>query len=614
MCGFLVVVSSKKFRHDEWDMLARKELARRGPDGFGSHRSSVLSNGETYYVSMFHSRLSIVGGAEGNQPLVRDGGSLVFNGEFYDFKSFGLDSSKATSDTVELAKIIESEKVSNIYQKDWMGCFFHIDTESKKVVIGRCTTGQKPLYYYSTGEVFLVGSSEFLVIRALEKLYGKPPKVNLELVKCLVDRKRLQDPFQGLFCDIKKWPANTILKLNIAELFEADKLSGLVEGEFVARWREVASLADNKLSSQDIHQFVAEGFSSVSSIDKSIIGGIFLSGGVDSAILASLASCESSYTNYYSYANGTKNSEIEDARQTARHFDISNLREVSPTSFLSFQELLDEIKYLIDEAGCLPHSFSSICFSRLCKAASADGCKVILTGQGADELFMGYRKYSFLSLITRNISLRTRLTAFFSAILSAVDVMLSGDTSWRRYLRFNNGRSSMSNSHLLSEMEVERLGPAGKQRVKDFIWDSLPDIFSYEDNIGLSCGLEVRVPFLSSKCVKPAFSAPSGSLFNKHGPKGALKQAFWGKLPDHLKHRKKKKGFVNEWPEYLHGWHQEIFSFIGPTSSGIASNLWSEKELVKLQKAVIKSKGKKYSDNVFKYIVLECFLQKFGSA
>lgn len=605
MCGFLVAISTEPLAHSEIEVLAREELNRRGPDAFGSWQGLSNDGEQSFSISMFHSRLSIVGGGEGNQPLITPKGAFVFNGEFYDFQSTG-----ASSDTVALSDALEDTEASNLDRKDWMGCFCKVDPFSAEVQIGRCLSGQKPLYYFSSNNLFLIGSSEILISKVMYEILEQKPSVNIRLLKNLIQRKRLQDPLLGFYAGIKKWLPNTILNIAISDLFDEDKLNARIEDEFILRWGQLIGQPEVELNQHNIRESTENGFVSVSKVADEIKTGVFLSGGLDSAILAYLSSLQEQSQNYYTYENGTKSSELDDARETANHFGIKSLREVHPTKFPSFAGFLDAVNCLIEDAGCMPHSFSSLCFARLCHAASADGCKVVLTGQGADELFMGYRKYGFLTLISKNIPLRVRLRALYSSIFSAMHALFYGDTSWRRYLYLGNRNLRSEGSRLLNRLGANRLNSSRKQQVRDFIWDSLPDIFSYEDNIGLSYGLEVRVPFLSSKCVWPVFRTPVASLYNEKGAKGGLKDAFWRHLPDHLKRRKVKKGFVNEWPAYLYEWREEIFSYLSGSSLGLQNNLWSKKELQKMRRAVNRSKGSRYSDNVFKYIVIEVFLRR----
>ena len=533
----------------------------------------------------------------------------MFNGEYYDYRDYKSKNTKLVrSDTVALNDKLTSDPKS-IYDDDWMGSFVQISKHKAEVKIGRCMMGQKPLYYHSHDDFFMIGSSEPMLAKVIALTTGKKVGANTELLSQLISRRRLQDFSQSLYNGIKKWPPNVILKQPVRALFDENILQKEIDKEFVTRWKIFTSHSQTWFKDFNIRNNIEDSIASVGYLAKEIKGGIFISGGVDSAILANCVKHNRSFKNFYTYDSGTCNSELNDAQLTAEHHGIENLKVVGALKFASFNEMVLTIQQIINRAGCLPHSFSALCFNNLCRSAVKDGCKVILTGQGADELYMGYRKYNYLSLISRNISLKMRLIAIWQSLFLGIIALRNNDTSWHRYVPFRKRKYASYQKQLLELIEAKHLDAAKRQQLKDIIWDSMPDIFSYEDNIGLSYGLEVRVPFLSAKSAIPALHAPTSELYTGTGPKGALKKAFWDILPNHIKRMKTKKGFVNEWTDYLQRWHREIVTYLSVGSLGLNSDLWSVSELEAVQKSINSGRTIKNADLLFKFIVIECFLK-----
>jgi asparagine synthase (glutamine-hydrolysing) len=367
MCGFVVLSSSyaKGIDHNDF----RKVMHHRGPDDF-----QVKDLG---FCQMYFWRLSIQDLDHGGQPVESHCGrySSVMNGEIYNFKSLRED---LVSKGVELKSKGDAEVIPNLYaiygenfihKLEGMFSIVIIDHQTKEVRAYRDRSGVKPLYYYSEREDFIF-SSELRAFRVLSIKGNEKQFRSMDYGQAKVFG---YFPFkQTTLKDIYKLTPATSLKINQAEVTQE------------TYWRNSSS---QKTSMDDVEKTIQKVVHEYLVSDVPV--GVFLSGGLDSGLIAKFASEKmsnlSALTIDFKDGNGI---DAKVAKSIAKHLGLKHeVIDVSVEDIVG--DLPQMIWYLDDlntDSGLLPTFHIS-------KVARERGLKVVLSGTGGDEVFGGYNYY-----------------------------------------------------------------------------------------------------------------------------------------------------------------------------------------------------------------------------
>jgi asparagine synthase (glutamine-hydrolysing) len=538
-------------------------LRHRGPDGEGTwvHPRGV--------AGFAHRRLSIIDLTTGQQPMTDGRGNwITYNGEIYNYlelrSELGPEKFVTTSDT---------EVILRAYARWGEDCLTHLrgmfafalwDEERQALFCARDRFGIKPLYYAHVGRVLYVASE-------VKALLPFVPEIETD-VEGFKDYLTFQFCLAGktLFRGVAEVPAGHLLRAR----------NGTVE---TRRYWEVYYHPDfdhtAKYFEERVRALIQESVAVHQRSDVPI--GSYVSGGLDSSIVAGLAAEQQGpgfkgFTGKFSVDPAYDESAY--ARDLARSRDFE-LHEIDITAD-DFVESIEKVIYHLDYPVAGPGSFPQYMVSRLASRHR----KVLLGGQGGDEIFGGYARY---------------LMAYFEqCIKAAIDgTMHSGNfivtyesiipnlgalreykpllqEFWRdglfedldrRYFRLIN-RSGV----LREEINWEALGQyspyatfqtifRGDNVRKESYFDSmthfdfktlLPALLQVEDRVSMAHGLESRVPFLDHPLVELAATIPSDIKFTNGTMKHVLKTAMGPMLPPSIASRRDKMGF----PVPLHEW------------------------------------------------------------
>lgn len=378
MCGVVGVVSKNK-KIDEPNLLEmRDSMIHRGPDASGFFVDE--------HVGLGHRRLSILDLSDyGKQPMTYENLIVVFNGEIYNF----LEIKKELSDLGHsfLSKT-DTEVILHAY-KEWgndcvkkfngMFAFAIYDMQNGKIIIVRDRLGIKPLYYYvdSKNET-LIFSSE---IKAITKYSSYESHINKEMLFDFF-RYSFVPGEDTLFAGVKELLPGQMM---FSSIFDPCKIS------FESYWDlPIGSSVDSlEQASEKIDTLLREIVKSQLISDVKV--GVQLSGGLDSSLVANYAQEASPHINSIS-VDVTEGglSERKYAEYVAEKFNLNshflNLQSDN------FSEHLERVLYIFDEP--LPHA-NSLGIYLLSKYAK-ENVTVLLSGEGADELFCGYTRYKEL--------------------------------------------------------------------------------------------------------------------------------------------------------------------------------------------------------------------------
>ena len=552
MCGFVFALSKR--RVNEFVTAAHHRQIHRGPDGedFYFEESSGVNLG------MAHERLAIVGLNEfGAQPMLSASGRfrILFNGEVYNFRELarqhGLRHLRSGSDTEVIVELIERIGINAaVAQFNGMWAMIVQDIEANRFFISRDRFGKKPLYVHQDADGIYMASE-------LHSLLGLP---GVDLTPDAVVASRfLAQSLQNV--DERSWlkGIKSFPPASIGEIDGTNPVAGILnlrrfwEPEYedsLPRLAPTEAIEELRWLLQDSIRL---------RMQADVPVGVALSGGIDSSIISALATQISGalgpHVKHFSAVNpGSSEDESQFVDVIASHLQTDVSRFVlDPRGDEGLLALL--MKCIRHNDGPVT-SFSNLLFYKLMQSARSAGITVVLTGQGADEAFCGYRKYPILEIKrlikARRVAEATRLASGFIAngtILPQLNLIEA-----KRYL-------GSSNSSILGPVSSEALDLAslgsittlGERQWLDVSKYSVPYLCHYEDRMSMAASCEVRSPFLDYRIVDLGLRMPERLKLNRGWTKYSLRKAFETDLPASIAWRKDKKGFVNPQDDWLKG-------------------------------------------------------------
>ncbi len=403
MCGISGFLTQNKSTTKNILRLSRmtSKLSHRGPDSMGSWSDN--NNG----IYLGHTRLSIIDlTKKGNQPMVSKNGRyvIVFNGEIYNFKklrNFIINKTNIkfsnNTDTVVLLELINllgiKEALKLVQGMYSIGVW---DKETKNLYLARDKFGEKPLFYYIDSTQFIFASE----LKSIKSYFeSQKLKIDEESVKLFSSLGYIPAP-KSIFKNTFKVMPNQILTFN----------SGKIIKKTLIYQKNTNAYEHDQLESK-----LEESVTKMMVADVEI--GCFLSGGIDSSLVASIMQKNSS-KKIKTYSIGFHEDEYDEsvyAKNIAKYLNTDH-HEIK----LSVNDLIEniyKIPQIFDEpfgdSSCLPTEI-------ICKYASKD-LKVVLSGDGADEIFLGYNRYLFGHKIKKlNQYMPLIIRKFLSLILKIV--------------------------------------------------------------------------------------------------------------------------------------------------------------------------------------------------
>jgi asparagine synthase (glutamine-hydrolysing) len=564
MCGIAGIVSLKNSSIK--DLQKKLEVfnhvqKHRGPD----EQNIWMNSGQS--VGFAHQRLSIIDLNTGSQPMHAHGLSICYNGEIYNFKELKKQLSgydfKTTSDTEVILAAYQKWGTDCVNHFDGMFSFALWDANKQTLFIARDRFGIKPLYYYIDKNEIYFASEIKTLLPVIEKV-----KINYNALKDYLYFQMYlgtETLVQNIF-ELK--PAHTLIVQNGTHTNHK-----YWEVFYNLDWEH-----DEKYFTDKIKELVSNSVKAHTVSDVPI--GAYVSGGIDSGIVASLANDRSGnfigFTGKFEY--GDLYDESYYAKCLAKHGNF-DLHEVSITA-QDFINDIEKVIYHLDQPVAGPGSFAQFQVSRL----AAKHRKVVLGGQGGDEIFGGYTRYliayfeqcikgaidgtlhngnfvvTYESIIPNLESLQNykpMLKQFFSeGMFDPID---------KRYFKLVNRANDLKNeinwnvlgtyqpfesfSSVFNSNNVGKESYFDKMTHFDFK-TLLPALLQVEDRMSMAFGLESRVPFLDHHLIEFAATIPADKKFKNGTLKMALTNALGYTLPDEIKNRKNKMGFpvpLNMW-------------------------------------------------------------------
>ena len=519
-------------------------LRHRGPDdeGFFADPHAVLGA----------RRLSIVDLAGGRQPLASEDGSVqtVCNGEIYNFRP---ERARLEAAGHRFRSATDSEVVVHAYEEEGIAAFRRLngifalavwDATRRRLVLARDPLGVKPLYYTWDGATLAFASE----IKALLTLSGARRVVDPEALDSYLAFRFVPSPrtlFQGVF------------KVGPGELLELD----------AGKEPRLSCYAPPPPTPDRQRSFAewTEGLSVEirNAVRRQMMGdvplGVLLSGGTDSAAILAYAS-ESAGAPLHAYTVGFDGDpdldEIPAAAATAAA--LGAVHRYRRLSFAGHRQRLLRAVRALDEPIGTP---TIAAFDLLCSLAGGER-KAVLSGQGADEPFGGYRRHAAEKLTGGRLG---RLLALPAAIASglrpgsdvlerAARVAAAGGANERfaetlalfpraeRARLQLRGEADPAPPAELAALAARaaHLDPLGRFLYLDSRFGLADDLLLYADKIGMAHSLEVRVPFLDLELLRFVETIPAALRVSVLRPKQLLKRATAGAVPAEVRARAKR--------------------------------------------------------------------------
>lgn len=594
MCGINVIVSKQKNKKEIIHNMNNK-IIHRGPNAEGIYTDE--------YIALGQRRLSIIDlREESNQPIYNEDKSIliIFNGEIYNYKELRNELKnhefKTESDTEVLIHGYEEWKEELLNKVRGMFSFCIYDKNKKELFIARDHFGIKPLYYYKDNDTLLL-SSEI-------KSFLEYPTFKKELNKEML----------GAYLTFSFTPGENTFFKNVYKLLPGHFMKINIETrEYEIKKYFNLSFSSTSESFDKIVEDISETMKN--SVKYHLISdvevGSFLSSGIDSSYLVSLAKPNKTYTIGY---NDKKYSEIEYAEDLAKRLNITNISQKINKE--EYMKALKDVYYHMDEPTT---DACAIAVYFLSKLASND-VKVVLSGEGADEFFGGYNSYddniyTKLPLIIRKIIgkicmilPKNRITRYLirrSYKLEESYISINRnfyDDELKDVLNFKNYKK---NKEILKDTynEFKNENELNKKLAIDIkYW--LPDnILNIVDKMTMAFSLESRVPFTDIEVYKLSSTLTKNYKVKDGITKIALREAAKKDIPNES-YKKKKLGFpvpIREWIRE-DDFYQEIKSSF---NKPIADELFKKDNILKL----LEDHKSKKKDNYRKIWAIYSFLK-----
>ncbi len=557
MCGFVGIhqLCHEPVSIDE----AIASIKHRGPDSDGS---CALPWGEGT-LHLGHVRLSIIDPrADADQPMSDKTGRIwiAFNGEIYNYQELRRELEeegvrfRTTSDTEVLLYLYDRRGIDFVQALKGMFAISLVDLNRQLLLLIRDRFGKKPLYYHHSGQR-LIFSSE---IKGILSQLPSRPDVDLQALRESLSLLAPLPP-RTFFAGVRKLEAGHLMLVENGRIREPrryyDPLDQLTTIAPEADWRQ---LLERQLIDAVRYRLVAD-----------VEVGVFLSGGLDSSLVTALykeLSPKRIHTFSIGYAaHRERYDETDHAQTVARHLGTEH--HPLQVGERDFREVLDQLIYHLDEPINDPAAIPTFLLSRWVRE---HGIKVCLSGEGSDEIFLGYSVYQLLDRCYAqqwSIGDTAGAAGLFVSAKKA-------DCFVRRRQRGEEPYRSIGEYFCLGETDVRGLlspetlrNTTGPERWLDGLrrrfdgrdleplnWASYIDIKQWiaevlmmkVDKMAMAHGLEVRVPFLDQQLVRFALALPVAVKTNKQ----LLKQVAEKYLPATIVGRR-KKGFSSPFSEWL---------------------------------------------------------------
>lgn len=613
MCGIAAIFSTDNHRKDSFIAAAHLLQKHRGPDSFGQWKDEN--------IGLAHQRLSIQDLTEaGNQPMLSESGRyvMIFNGEIYNHlklrnRFFPQKKWKGHSDTETLIALFEKEQLNMFQYLIGMWAIAIWDKYEKRLLVSRDRYGQKPLYYrfFPNSEIAIASEIKPLLILG-EKNKGNPLMIAEYLA--LGNYGHLEE--QTFFAEV-----NQLLPGSYAWVYpEQGNLKAIKYWE-IPHVPAKEKIDVGKEDFEELKDLLVEAVSSQTISDVPV--GASLSGGLDSSLIVGILASQTVETNpisvFTAQTPGSRWDESPFVRSVCEKYGkninlyTKDLNEIVLTEILEKTILIQEEPF--GDPSIIAHGY-------LMDMAKDVGIKVVLGGQGADEIFRGYHhnikqlfshelrrlnfSYVLPEMLKSNYGLQETARIFFGAYYPKLE----------RNMRINSRKQRKSFlspklQEATQDLEMNNM-LAYANNLEEGLRESilgvhLPHLVHYDDRNGMARSLEGRMPFLDHRLLELVARFKPENYFKNGYSKDLIRKAGKEFLPEKVFIRGDKLGFFTPQNEMLSKNIQWVEEMIGNVD-------WVNYQSIRNDIDSFKgpNKGVDTSERLWRILSLACWAKLFN--
>ncbi|NML56002.1 asparagine synthase (glutamine-hydrolyzing) [Chryseobacterium cheonjiense] len=542
MCGIAGIIYKDYTQVKEGTLKTMTDkMSHRGPDAEGFFINKNIGFG--------HRRLSIIDTSQSaNQPFcLGDQYVLVFNGAIYNYielkdelikKGYHF---KTDSDTEVLITAYDCWGEECVGKFNGMWAFAIFDRKKNKIFCSRDRFGIKPFYYFTNKNKFIF-ASEIKPILEIEKI----EKISMQVLLQYLIANKSEQSNETFFDGILKLPPSHNLVYNLT-----DNKIDIYKYYDVQFRKEINDLS----LEESISIFEKEFEKSINLRLRSDVKiGTALSGGLDSAYVASIINKVNEgpqkKLNIVAITVGSIDKKIDESELsdiTTRSLGIKH--DIIVPEIDEFKDTFEEVIFKHEE----PFGGISIYMQKfLMKEANKLGVKVLLDGQGADEILLGYNKYVIAYLKDIDIIKKLRLISkiknqYNISVFKLLQLYLFFSSSHIRKLWIRKNSFFLKNKYvkyLNFNVGLEKsYGNIFNLQKDEILRDQLPELLKWEDKNSMSYSIESRLPFLDYNLVEVCLSINNQYKVKNGWSKYILRKNLEKYLPDKITYNKKKIGF-----------------------------------------------------------------------
>jgi len=542
MCGIFVAINTTGyFTRKDFDrfVLMTDLVHYRGPDASGylalNLKDGIFGDEDHFDVFLGHRRLAIIDlSPSGIQPMAGSRRTwLTFNGEIYNYRDLREElqprfSFRTQTDSEVILATYETHGPDAFrgFNGEW--AFAIADMDARCVVLSRDRFSIKPLYEYNHGRCYFYSSEIKQLLPLMSSIVLNKNNMFLYLNQGLLDCN--DETFIEGITQVKA-KHNVIVPVGngavkTQQYWYYSYASGPSElGDALEQFRELLTDSVRLRLRSDVKV------------------GALLSGGLDSSTLA-LLSDQLNAGGVATYSVVSRNpafSEVEFVDALVRHCGIRNRKLLCEES-----EIVTAMEGVIRHNDGPPGDFSALAHYRMMEVIKREtDITVVLTGQGGDEILLGYRKFFFF-LLSRLL----RQGDYATAILQLMGSLWHRTVIWQFHLgeaaRYSRRSGQTTRPYLRAQGEVAPIFECNdmvSRQIADIDLYSVPKLNHYEDRNAMAFSLEMRLPFLDHRLVNFALSLRPEYKIRNGWTKYVLRQAFH-ELPESIRWRRDKKGFI----------------------------------------------------------------------
>lgn len=541
MCGLAGFIDTRYEFKPDWELLVRMtdKLVHRGPDSAGYFVD--------HYVALGFRRLSIIDLESGDQPIYNEDGSVVLlcNGEIFNYLELKKvliqkgHTFRTKSDVEVLLHLYEEHGIDFLDKINGQFAFLIYDRKNRLVFLARDHFGINPLYYTIVNGLFIFASE----IKAILEHPQVPREVDLTGLDQTLSFPGLVSP-RTMFKGIESLKSGHYIivengEIAVREYWDLDYpplSAGSIsksENEYVDELKDLLTRSVEYRLQSDVPV------------------GFYLSGGLDSSLLGALISQVAPGTRRHSFSIGFTDEDISETKHQRLMAEFT--RSIHNEIMFDWSEIVERLSRMIYHCECPVRESYNTCSMALSAAAKNAGVKVVLTGEGADELFAGYVGYRFdrfRDQKSKSYDLETALEDelreklwgdkdFFyekdhHALREMKQTLYSArvNESYREFDCLNQG--------LINKERLRGRHPVHQRSYLDFklrLSDHL--ISDHGDRMTLANSVEGRYPFLDIDLVEFSTRIPPELKLHDYVEKYILKRVADGLLPPEIVKREK---------------------------------------------------------------------------